>query len=113
MLTTDERKELFIIALKEYRGNVTRACDALGMARQTYYNWRDSDEDFVENCIRIRRDQIESRLDEAEDAYAEVVLPGTPLIKFSEGNNNLRAARMNLIAAHKNLNQAYMLIAKS
>ncbi len=49
-----------------------------------------------------------SNINKAEDVYRKVHLPGTPLIKFSEGNNYLRAARMNLMGAHRYLNQAYL-----
>jgi hypothetical protein len=62
-------------------------------------------------------DQLDLALDEleiakrnienAEDTYDLVRIPGTPLIKFSEGNNYLRAARDNLLAANMHLGQAY------
>jgi hypothetical protein len=56
-------------------------------------------------------DELETareNLDKAEDTYMKVKIPGTPFIKFAEGNNYLRAAKANLMAAHKYLNQAYM-----
>jgi hypothetical protein len=46
----------------------------------------------------------------ANNKYNEVVLPGTPLIKFSEGNNYIRTARANLLSAQANLNAAYLLM---
>lgn len=61
------------------------------------------------------KDELESarvNIDQAEGAYAEVKIPGKPLVKFSEGNNNLKAARMNLISATQSLNQAFALIAR-
>lgn len=46
-------------------------------------------------------------VEDANGAYGEVVLPGTPLLKFSEGNTYLRAAKLNLVAAQGYLAQAY------
>jgi hypothetical protein len=46
-------------------------------------------------------------IDQARAEYEEVRLPGTPLIKFSNGNNYLRIAKGNLLSAHGYLNQAY------
>ena len=44
----------------------------------------------------------------AKDTYKLVKIPGTPLIKFSEGNNYLKAAKSNLLAAHGHLNKAFI-----
>lgn len=52
-------------------------------------------------------DETRSNVDKAESSYDQVVLPGTPLIKFAEGNNYMRTARTNLLSALSNLNQAY------
>ncbi|MBN2335285.1 hypothetical protein JXL21_06960 [Candidatus Bathyarchaeota archaeon] len=49
-------------------------------------------------------------IDSAEVEYLQVVNPGTPLIKFSNGNNYLRIAKNNLISAHGYLNEAYRLL---
>lgn len=49
-------------------------------------------------------------IDNAKLTYEQVRLPGTPLIKFAEGNNYLRAARSNLLAASLYLNQAFTAI---
>jgi len=49
----------------------------------------------------------------AESEYNLVVIPGTPLIKFANGNNYLRIAQGNLISAHGYLNQAYRLLSQA
>ncbi|MFH1638561.1 MAG: hypothetical protein ABIB71_09105 [Candidatus Woesearchaeota archaeon] len=49
-------------------------------------------------------------IDNAESVYDQVRVPGTPLLKFSEGNNYLKAATGNLILAHGHLNKAYLLM---
>jgi hypothetical protein len=48
-----------------------------------------------------------SDIDNAASVYEQVRIPGTPVLKFAEGNNYLGAARSNLILAHSYLNQAY------
>ncbi|MBW2991858.1 hypothetical protein KY345_01435 [Candidatus Woesearchaeota archaeon] len=67
------------------------------------------DEEIIE-LLDDAKDELERarrNIDDAEEVYEEVRLPGTPLLKFSEGNSYLRAARANLINAHGKLNQAY------
>jgi hypothetical protein len=66
------------------------------------------DEDALEYLDEAKEDLEEAKrnIDKAEESYEEVVLPGTPLIKFAEGNNYLRTAKTNLLSAHSNLNKA-------
>ena len=52
----------------------------------------------------------QSNVDSAEGVYKLVKIPGQPLIKFAEGNNYLRAARLNLLSAQGQLFQAFTLI---
>ncbi|HII72290.1 TPA: hypothetical protein HA265_06050 [Candidatus Woesearchaeota archaeon] len=59
-------------------------------------------------------DQAKAELKTAEDniarageSYKQVKIPGTPLIKFHEGNLNLQLAKTNMLAAHMHLNLAY------
>jgi len=59
------------------------------------------------------RDEIDSareNIDNARERYGQVVLPGTPLIQFSSGNDYLRIARGDLLSAHRSMNQAYALM---
>lgn len=72
----------------------------------------DNNDEIIKKLDAARDDIDEAKrnVDKAESSYEQVVLPGTPLIKFSEGNNYLRVARTNLISAHGNLNQAYRLM---
>jgi len=62
--------------------------------------------DIAKSEITLARTQINA----AETAYKQVVLPGTPLVKFSEGNSYLRQARINLSAAAGQLQTAFNLI---
>jgi len=79
--------------------------------RETAEDMDDNEEileklDMADEELEIARRNI----DNAEDTYAQVKIPGTPLIKFGEGNQYLRAAKLNLVGAHKHLNQAYRAI---
>jgi hypothetical protein len=46
-------------------------------------------------------------LEQAKESYEKVVIPGTPLVEFSNGNNYMRLAKNNLLTALSNLNQAF------
>ena len=63
--------------------------------------------------LDMAKDSIEearSNVDKAESSYNQVVLPGTPFIKFAEGNDYMRVARTNLISAIANMKSAYDLM---
>jgi hypothetical protein len=49
-------------------------------------------------------------IDNAEEEYTQVVIPGTPILKFANGNQYLRIAKNDLISAQDNLKQAYRLM---
>lgn len=69
--------------------------------------------DAVIEKLDSAKDSLEearSNVDKAEDSYLQVKLPGTPLIKFAEGNNYMRTARTNLLSAQSDLHQAYRLL---
>lgn len=71
------------------------------------------DNEAVIEKLDMASDELENareNIDDAEETYGQVVIPGTPLIKFAEGNNYLRNARGNLILAHSYLEQAYRLM---
>lgn len=48
----DVKKKSFIEAMKSNLGNITKACEALGISRQTYYNWLE-DEEFKSEVANI------------------------------------------------------------
>jgi len=57
-------------------------------------------------------DEARSNVAKAEASYNAVVAGGTPLIKFSEGNNYTRTARANLLSAQASLSNAFALISQ-
>lgn len=72
-----------------------------------------SDNEEIIAKLDLARTELETartNINNAEAEYEQVVLPGTPLIKFANGNNYLRIARNNLINAHSYLRQAYLLM---
>jgi hypothetical protein len=52
----------------------------------------------------------EQNIDAAQAEYDQVRLPGTPFVRFSNGNNYLQIARGNLLVAQRYLNEAYGLM---
>ena len=67
--TTEERKvkekAQFLRALKAKFGNVTEACAAVNISRQTPYNWRDEDPVFAagwNDIVEFLKDFAESKL---------------------------------------------------
>ena len=75
-----------------------------------------SDNDAIIAKLDLARSDIESartNISNAETEYDQVVIPGTPLVKFANGNSYLRIARGDLITAHGYLNQAYILLAQA
>jgi hypothetical protein len=68
---------------------------------------------IIDKLDRARADIDDAyeSIDDARDEYEQVVLPGKPLIRFSNGNNYLRIARGDLLSAHGSMNQAYALMA--
>ena len=72
----------------------------------------DNNQAIIEKLDKAKSDitEAKSNVDKAEASYGQVVLPGTPLIKFAEGNNYMRTARTNLMSALSNLNSAYTLM---
>ena len=68
-LTEEERrqrkKKTFLKFLKEGMGIVSYACDKTNISRQTFYNWKDNDDDFAQQAEDIQEttvDMAESKL---------------------------------------------------
>jgi len=62
---TQQLKKDFLSAFQESLGNVSHACDAIGVARSTYYDWLKSDPDFKKLDDEARQrtvDTVESVL---------------------------------------------------
>lgn len=62
MKLTPERQSAFLAALSSSGGNVSRACEAIDVARITAYKWRDNDPEFAqawEHAKQIGADVLE------------------------------------------------------
>jgi hypothetical protein len=55
-------------------------------------------------------EEAKHNIEDAENEYLQVVLPGSPLACFSNGNQYLRIARNKMIEAHSSLRDAYRLL---
>lgn len=69
---TEDRKEAMIAALQYALGNVKEACTKMKVARQTHYNWLESDPEYKQRVEEIR----EMRLDFAEGALMKLISEG-------------------------------------
>lgn len=54
-----DTRERFPELLAEYRGIVTDACKAAGIARKTYYEWREKYPDFAKECDDVSEQVID------------------------------------------------------
>tara|TARA_Y100001963_G_scaffold49551_1_gene69518 strand:- start:5681 stop:6040 length:360 start_codon:yes stop_codon:yes gene_type:complete len=64
---TDKKKSDFLLALKNKRGNISEACHAANIGRNTYYQWIDKDEEFKQ----MAEDTQEGLIDLAEEKLME------------------------------------------
>ena len=71
-VTTQDRKDNFLIAFESNLGNVAKACKAVGISRTTFYEWSNTSDTFSERTEEIR----EGLLDLAETALLENIKDG-------------------------------------
>ena len=64
---TDKKKKDFLVSLKKNNGNISVACIAANIGRQTYYDWIEKDEVFKQDAD----DAQESLIDLAESKLME------------------------------------------
>lgn len=71
-MATDEsaaKRRLFLKALRAKMGNVTAACEVIGIQRAVYYRWYRSDKTFREQVQAVQ----EELLDLAEEKLLELI----------------------------------------
>lgn len=66
-MDTNLTKKGFLQAYKKSFGNVAQSCKAVGISRQTYYNWKEKDKSFSQDIIDLEPendflDFLESKL---------------------------------------------------
>jgi hypothetical protein len=73
---------------------------------------RDNNADLLAklDVAKSEVDTAKSKIQLAKTAYEKVVIPGTPLIKFAEGNKYLRQAQINLVNAQAQLEFVFSLL---
>lgn len=65
MKVTPEKKIAFCAALAASGGSVTRACEAIDVARLTAYRWREADAEFAKAWDDAKRAGLDALEDEA------------------------------------------------
>jgi hypothetical protein len=61
----DNPKKRMIECLKKNLGNISNACEQVGIVRQTHYNWMENDETYRNEFLNIKEaaiDFVESKL---------------------------------------------------
>ena len=66
------KKNAFIAKYRSTLGNITASCEAAGVARQTYYDWKATDENFAQVVKNID----EESLDFAESSLKQQIKNG-------------------------------------
>lgn len=72
MKDTKRKKEIFLQKFEEARGIVVSACRAVGITRQNFYQWKQSDADFKQKVEEIEQAQI----DQVEGALLQKINEG-------------------------------------
>lgn len=72
MKSTEIRKKAFVEAYKSALGNVSKACEATGVSRGTFYRWKSEDADFADAISEVG----EENTDFAEDCLRKKMSEG-------------------------------------
>jgi hypothetical protein len=83
-MTTKDKQALFLITFAACSGNISRTCDTVGIARQTFYNWmEDEDSGFADLIATLQFEAVERRIDLAEGKLDDRLRGGSgPDIRF-------------------------------
>lgn len=89
----DNRKQALLAALRESRGIVSVACSCVGVPRRTFYNWLDTDPEF----LRAVEDVNEDAVDYVEGKLLERIESGSErsIIFFLKTRGRSRGYREN------------------
>jgi hypothetical protein len=60
--------------------------------------------------VKSELETARSNIDDAESEYLNVVIGGSPLLSFSNGNQHLRIAKNHMIEAQRGLREAYRIL---
>lgn len=68
----DQKKQKFINELKANGGIIYVSCANTGISRQTYYRWKETDEEFAEMVAEV----MEAQIDHVESRLMELINSG-------------------------------------
>lgn len=66
----------FLEFLRKTNGNKAYACKLAGIDRKTYYNWRESDSRFADDCDRVMENEKQTMNDFAESKLFQQIKRG-------------------------------------
>lgn len=78
---TQERVENFLSALNQSQGNVSDACEVVGIGRRTAYEWREDDKQFATQWDEI----VDKHMDALESEIYRRAHQGTEKPVFYQG----------------------------
>jgi hypothetical protein len=83
-------KKAFIEAYKKTYGNISNACETIGISRQTFYNWQEEDAEFKAEIEAIEPNEL--LMDLVESKLVEKIKEGdtTVLIFVSKTKGKKR-----------------------
>lgn len=97
----DVQKKAMIQALEKALGIVTQACKVVGIARQTHYNWLESDDEYKQAV----QDLGDVALDFAESKLHKLIDSGNPAATIfylkTKGKNRGYVERQEIAVAEK------------
>jgi hypothetical protein len=56
---TEQHKKAMILAMKECLGNISKACEIVGISRTTHYEWMKDDSSYSEQIDSIEQEAID------------------------------------------------------
>ena len=80
-INNKEKKRTFIEKYPELECHVKNTCKAIGISRQTYYNWINNDEEFAQDVINERQgmlDDMESLLMKKAKGFEHTIIREKP-----------------------------------
>ncbi len=95
-------------------GNILDTAESYEIKLRTAAEKKSNNSEIIAklNTAKSALDSAQNSVSPAKTSYEQVKVPGTPLIKFAEGNKNLRSAQKSLKTAQQNMTEAFQLIIK-
>ncbi len=101
-LDTIKKRFITFYSQPEVQGNISTSCDAVGIVRQTYYNWLEKDEKFREvmkeakmkMCDEMEQVLISRAVDKSDTALIYWLKYNHPQYKETPANININETKI-------------------